>query len=311
MQRTFRRNTRTVSAREWLARQLAGYNQRRLAPRLPTEDFDQELAEENRFRRLEEIFLTSQLRAVCDQAASAPRSSDEFLEWFVALREVGSGQDDPLFPYLADHASLEEFTWFLAQEVAGEAGFDDLTALSQVKLPIRAKLELGRNFWDELGRGNQSGMHGVLLERLTQHLNIAPSLDAVWESLELGNLMVALAVNRRYAYHSLGALGVIELTAPQRSAYVDAGLRRLGIAGHIRQYFALHATLDLRHSEAWNREVLRPIVQAEPRTATAIAEGALLRLGAGARCFVRYRRELHLDSSRLNDVGDTRLRPTA
>ena len=56
----------------------------------------------------------------------------------------------------------------------------------------------------------------------------------------------------------------------------------------------LHAQLDLRHSEAWNREVLRPLVAADPAVAPAIAEGALMRLACGARCFARYRREFPL-----------------
>jgi hypothetical protein len=115
---------------------------------------------------------------------------------------------------------------------------------------------------------------------------------AVWESLALSNLMSALAANRRYAYHAVGALGVIELTAPGRAACVNAGLKRLGIGGEVRQYFALHATLDVKHSEAWNLNVLRPLVEERPVVATAIAEGALLRLTAGARCFERYRRAL-------------------
>ncbi|HEX8820292.1 MAG TPA: hypothetical protein VF794_10230 [Archangium sp.] len=52
--------------------------------------------------------------------------------------------------------------------------------------------------------------------------------------------------------------------------------------------------LDVKHSEAWNRELLRTLVEADPRVARPIAEGALMRLDAGARCFERYRRELGL-----------------
>jgi hypothetical protein len=114
----------------------------------------------------------------------------------------------------------------------------------------------------------------------------------VWESLALGNLMTALAMNRRYTFHSVGALGVIELTAPGRAALVNAGLKRLGVGGEARRYFALHATLDVKHSIAWNREVLRPLVAEDPETARAIAEGALMRLEAGRRCFERYRAAL-------------------
>ena len=79
---------------------------------------------------------------------------------------------------------------------------------------------------------------------------------------------------------------------PAFSLQVDEGLARLGISKPVRRYFTLHATLDLEHSEAWNREVLAPLVAHDPRAARAMAEGALMRLRAGARCFERYRREL-------------------
>jgi pyrroloquinoline quinone (PQQ) biosynthesis protein C len=104
--------------------------------------------------------------------------------------------------------------------------------------------------------------------------------------------MTAMASCRRYAWHSVGALGAIELTAPERSAATAAGLRRLGFSPSERRYFDLHATLDVRHSQAWNEEAIRPLVAEDPRRAVAMAEGALIRLGCGARCFERYRTEL-------------------
>ena len=70
------------------------------------------------------------------------------------------------------------------------------------------------------------------------------------------------------------------------------GLRRLGLSGKQRLYFDLHATLDVKHSAAWNAEALAPAVAEDPHRAFAIAEGALMRLTCGARCFERYRREL-------------------
>ena len=136
-------------------------------------------------------------------------------------------------------------------------------------------------------------MHGPMLGAVVQELNLEPAPEqTVWESLALANLMVALATSRHYAYQSLGALGAIELTAPGRSELVNVGLKRLGIGGAARRYYALHATLDVRHSATWNREVIAPLVEQDPQVASRIAEGALLRLRAGARCFGRYRREL-------------------
>ena len=185
----------------------------------------------------------------------------------------------------------------MRQEVAGEAGFDDLVALTQVRLPEPAKLELARNYWDEMGRGKPSAMHGPMLGRLAEELELDASdpSQTVAESLGLSNLLIALAANRRYAYQSIGALGAVELTAPGRAAKVNAGLERLGLGGHARQYFALHATLDVQHSLAWNQECILPLVTSDPSLARPIAEGALLRLQAGLRCFERYRHELGLD----------------
>lgn len=278
-----------------VARTLAKFNAARLTPALPTDDWQQRLSGEQHLLRLEGEFVEAQRAAVARRAREAPRDADDFLNWFETLEETGPGQGDPLFPYLAHVATRQEMIWFLEQEVAGEAGFDDLVALTQVKLPVSAKLEMARNYWDEMGQGRESGMHGPMLERLARELNLRTgTAHVVAEALALGNLMIALAANRRYTYHSIGALGAIELTAPGRAVQVNAGLKRLGLGGSSRQYFALHSTLDVKHSEAWNREVLRPLVQHNPGVATAIAEGALLRLQAGANCFERYRRVLNL-----------------
>ena len=274
-------------------RRLARWNQARLEPTLPDEDWRETLESDHAMRELEGSFL-EQLRAeVGPIARTVPSEPEAFMAWFELLEEEGPGQHDPLFEWLASEADAEQMRWYLAQEAAGEAGFDDLTAYTQVKLPSRIKLELARNYWDEMGRGNPKGMHGPMLDRLVEALALEPSIEATMrESLALANAMTAMATRRDYAWHAVGALGAIELTAPARSAAVAAGLKRLGVAAKIRSYFDLHATLDVKHSLAWNAEAILPAVTEDPRRARAIAEGALMRLGCGARCFERYRREL-------------------
>ena len=241
-----------------------------------------------------EIAFLETLRAeVVGEAAEVPTDPDGFVAWFEGLKEVGPGQGDPLFPWLAEQATADQLRWFFEQEAAGEAGFDDLVALTQVKLPARAKLELARNYWDEMGRGNARGMHGPMLDELVKVLAVEPTIEStVWESLALANAMTAMATNRHYAWHSVGALGVIELTAPGRSALVARGLRRIGLSDRQRRYFDLHAVLDVKHSANWNAEAIVPLVSEDPRRATAMAEGALIRLNCGKRCFQRYRQRL-------------------
>ena len=274
-------------------RRIATWNKERLAPGFPTADWELRLARDARMLTTEAAFLEGLRSEVTEQAAEAPSDADGFIEWFEALENDGPGQSDPLFPWLAEEASLEDMRWFLRQEAAGEAGFDDLLAYTQVRLPTLAKLELARNYWDEMGRGNIKGMHGPMLEVLVDRLELDPQIEStVPESLALANAMTAMATSRRYAWHSVGALGVIELTAPGRAACVAKGLRRLGFSGKERRYFDLHAVLDVKHSIEWNREALRPLVEEDPLRAAAIAEGALIRLNCGARCFARYRAEL-------------------
>ena len=290
---------RTLADPVELHRRLAHWNHRRLSPTGPSDAWREELREEHAMRALEGAWIESLRAEVSARAAQAPTDADGFVAWFEELQSTGPGQHDPLFPFLAEEATREELCWFLTQEAAGEAGFDDLVAYTQVKLPALAKLELARNYWDEMGRGNLRGMHGVLLDQTTEDLGLKPSIDeTVWEALALANAMTALATTRRYAWHSVGALGVVELTAPGRVALVAQGLKRIGVEPRTRKYFDLHAILDVKHSADWNEEALKPLLQENPSVGRWIAEGALMRLECGRRCFETYRAALMPASAR-------------
>jgi hypothetical protein len=274
-----------------LQARLAAWNRKRFNMQTPASDWRDALDSEHAMRREEISFIETTRAAQSARAASAPREPKAFVAWFEALKETGPGQGDPLFPWLAERASRGEMRWFVEQEAAGEAGFDDLVAMAQVKTPTQAKLELARNYWDEMGRGNAKGMHGPMLDALVRAMGVTPGIETTLaQSLALGNTMAALASNRSYAYQALGALGVIELTAPGRAAHVSVGLRRLKVSAKARHYFDLHAVLDIKHSEAWNREVFASIVAETPAAAPFLAEGALMRLHCGADCFDAYRR---------------------
>jgi hypothetical protein len=278
---------------------LTKYNASRLKPGLPEEAFDEDLANAFLVSSAEIDLVEALRREIAPLTSDIPTAPDEFVEWFECLKNNGPGQGDPLFPWLATQATREQIKWFLQQEVAGEAGFEDLLAITQIKMPVQPKLEMARNFWDEMGRGSGKGMHGPMLERLSEYFHLLPTADEIVpEALALGNAMIALASHRRYAYHSIGALGVIEMTAPARAGYVNEGLRRIGVPAKRRHYFAVHSILDVQHSEAWNREVLRPLVAEDPRRAQSIGEGAVIRLWHGARTFARYRHQFSQEDAK-------------
>lgn len=276
-----------------LHRRLAWWNHRRLSPGFPTDRWREAVRDEHRMLLLEGAWIEAFRQEVKDGAAAVPTDPEGFVAWFEALKASGPGQNDPLFPWLAQDAALEQLRWFLRQEAAGEAGFDDLVAMAQVKLPDEAKLELARNYWDEMGRGNAGGMHGPMLGRTTEGLDLNPMIDeTAWQSLALANTMTAFSTTRRYAYHAIGALGVVELTAPGRVSQVAAGLKRLEVEPALRKYFDLHAVLDIKHSQDWNDQALKPLVRDNPGCARYLAEGAMMRLLCGQRCFEAYRAHL-------------------
>ena len=281
-------------------KELMHHGHSRMVPKTPQQDSDWEATLQHNLVMAErEIrFFEQERQKIIHLANEAPADTTGFLAWFESLRDTGPGQNDPLFPWLADHVSESQMRWFIQQEVAGEAGFDDLVALTQLSMPVQAKLEMARNYWDEMGRGTEQGMHGPMLDATVRELNISDNTadTAVWEALALGNMLLAAAFNRRYAYHSVGALGAVELTAPTRSVWVAKALQKLNISKSGSLYFKIHSTVDIRHSKDWNREVIASLVENNTNVAQAIAEGALMRLNAGALCFDRYRREFDIIS---------------
>lgn len=272
-----------------LHRRLSHHLRARLAPSFADDSDlaqgDDEIADALALRG----FLRRERELAAEQCVDVPSDPAGFITWFQALHEHGPGQGDPLFPWLAAEADEAAMLWFLRQELAGEAGFDDLVAMALVRMPARPKMEMARNLWDEFGRGNPSGVHGTLLARMAHELDISCTIEeAVPETLAQANVMAGLSVER-WSYHAIGALGVIELTAPDRVACIAAGMRRLGMPAAALRYYDLHAILDVEHARRWNAEVLQPLVAADPRTAPLIAQGAIMRLEAGRRCFSRYR----------------------
>lgn len=287
-----------MTPKKILHTELSKFNQSRLLPAFIHHDWTLKIQQDTNLLLKEGEFVESERQHIQHYLVHMPHEAASFMRWFENLKEEAPGQGDALFPWLASEATMEQMRWFLRQEAAGEAGFDDLVAMTQVKFPPQAKLELARNYWDEMGRGYENSMHGLMLENTVKDLRLSPTIeDTVWQSLALANLMLAMAMNRRYAYQSIGALGAVEMTAPTRVGYVNEGLKRLNVTFETRKYFQLHATLDIKHSKEWNSEVIYSLVKSNPRTARPIAEGALMRLCCGAKCFETYKKHFGIQAN--------------
>src|SRR6201991_3473262 len=180
--RDFANDTGSQFLKDSFQRGLSHWNHERLSPGFPSDDWQRIFDRDAKMQRLEGAFLEELRAEVIEEAAAAPTDADGFIAWFEELKATGPGQGDALFPWLAETASVDELRWFFEPEAAGEAGFDDLVAMTQVKLPVRPKLELARNYWDEMGRGQRAGMHGPMLDALVETLQVSPAIETTaWE----------------------------------------------------------------------------------------------------------------------------------
>jgi hypothetical protein len=279
---------------EPLHRRLAEFNRARLNPRLQVSDWQQELRHEHELQVVEGHFIEAERALVRGGAERAPSQPHELLDWFEGLKDAAAAQDGRFFQWLAGEANRDQMLWFLSQELLTEADLDDLYALAQLKLPERPKLEMARNYWDEMGQGDASATRATLLASLISDLSTEFLQLPAWEILARTNLMLGLTANRRYAFQAIGALGVIELTSAGPARCVSMGLRRLGFSSEASNYFSWRARLCTLRSHAFNQGVILPLVAQDSRIATVIAEGALMRLVADGRCYQRYERELGL-----------------
>src|ERR1700754_3398947 len=109
-------------------RELTKFNHHRLEPALPGPGWREEVRDLCHVLRAEGEFVEAARREIAPIVSDIPETVDGFISWFEGLRADGPGQGDPLFPWLAARATMDEMRWFIEQEVAGGAGFDGFLA---------------------------------------------------------------------------------------------------------------------------------------------------------------------------------------
>ena len=126
--------------------ELAHFNVARVAVSVPSACWTADLENEFEHRVAEGPYLEALRLQVAPLLPLQHGNTDNFINWFESLAADDPGQQHTLFDWLAQSAT-------------------------QVKLPVQAKLECARNYWDEMGHGRQSAMHGRMLDRIVQQLN--------------------------------------------------------------------------------------------------------------------------------------------
>ncbi|MDT7549499.1 MAG: hypothetical protein QOE84_1893 [Actinomycetota bacterium] len=213
----------------------------------------------------------------------------------MAMRAVAARDRLPAaYRWLAKDASWDEVVHFLALEGGPDGGFDDLVAVCQLGLAGSAKLELAKNYWDEMGNGDQDRVHTVLHERLVDAVampRIAREEQPV-EALERAALGGLLATNRWLQPEMLGALGLLELQAGPRCRLVLQAFDRLGAPADAYPFYIEHAEVDPVHGKDWMDKAVIPTVAQRPDWGPRIVKGAWWRSSVNLTFFEALRLDL-------------------
>jgi hypothetical protein len=217
-----------------------------------------------------------------------------------AMRAVAARDRLPAaYKWLAKEATWDELVDFLALEGGPDGGFDDLVAVCQVGLSGSAKLELGKNYWDEMGNGDADAVHTLLHQRMAAALQMptVPREQQPVQALERAALGGLLATNRWLQPEMLGALGLLELQAGPRCRLVLQAFDRLGAPADAYPFYVEHAEVDPVHGKDWMDKAIVPTVAERPDWGPRIVKGAWWRSSVNLSFFEAVHRDLVGESS--------------
>jgi hypothetical protein len=230
--------------------------------------------------RIENDWLRWEDAQVCkDRLPSAPET---FREWFLALSS--DHVQSAFCRYIREEASLQEIALFFLAEELVDSRFDDLVALVQLGSSGASKLVMAENYWDEMGEGDLDRMHTRLFDQSARYMRMhLANGDIDTRELECAEvyenacLTLIYAVHRHLVPRALGAMGLMEHSAPPRfQAMVDA-CTRLEVPPGVIEYQRIHVDVDEDHGAEWLDHVLVPLVRHSPAALREVSMGVLTR----------------------------------
>lgn len=231
----------------------------------------------------ERAWLEEESSQIDPDLSSKP--GEDFRAWYQRVYERHCELVRDFFEYLAHEASLEEVALYICIEEEVDGRFDDLVAIAQIGLPDEGKMALAENYWDEMGHGKIAEMHTNLFSTSSAYmrahlrergLEVHDFVTA--NALRNSNLLMAYALKRSWCCRLLGALTILEHTAPHRFEKTVAALRRLGVPEDVIVYHEIHIDIDSGHGDDLLDRVLVPLVTANPQARAEVELGVLTRL---------------------------------
>ncbi|WP_248916936.1 iron-containing redox enzyme family protein [Pseudomonas moorei] len=222
-----------------------------------------------------------------------PTTKADFLTWYLDCEKRINGDIEFFIDFMKNSATLEQVAYYICMEEMVDGSFDDLMAVVQLGMPIQCKMVAGENYWDEMGNGNFEFVHTTMfktssayMRNVLAHKNITPEIPPK-ECLMNGNILLMWAVRREYNMRLIGAMGLVEGSAPTRFGATTQALERLNQPKYVIAYHKAHIGIDTHHSEAWLDTVLGHYAEGGTKVIQELAIGVLIRYNVAVR-YYRY-----------------------
>lgn len=252
-------------------------------------------------RVLEDHLLGSELRLIPKSIESSPENGSEYIRWLKTLIKEHPSSQHPFYTeFLNNRANKDQLRYFMAQESTLDPRFDDILALMQIGAPSVAKMEMAKNYWDEMGNGEDGKVHSALFKQTLIELEVDQtyiSENVSIEAMVTGNISACLALEQRFLWMAVGYFGVIEYVPPRRLKYLVTAMVRNGLTDDAIAYHRLHAVIDAHHATGWFNNVVIPAVRDNSARRHAVSRGAFLRLNASLRYLNDIAKTLNVDAS--------------
>lgn len=217
-----------------------------------------------------------------------PQSKNEFRSWYASVNEQYKTSVKSFFNYFSQSASLEELALYLIFEQRVDGSFDDIVSLAQIGVQGKAKMVLAENYWDEMGNGNEQHVHTTMfsesleylkaiLEKSKHNLKVTDHIPTA--ILANGNMLLMYANRRKFIPRLLGAITILEDTAPDRFKATVNLMKRYNLPEEVIRYHEVHVHCDCRHGEDLLDSVLIPaIMDGNKAFLSEVCKGVLIRL---------------------------------
>jgi len=235
-----------------------------------------------KIREMEDTWDAYELSRVSQEYL--PGSVSEFTDLYKNLQITHRNDVSYLFDYLAHEADATEIAFYVCLEEQVDGHFDDVIAISQLGVQGKSKLVMADNYWDEMGRGNLDDVHTRMfsvsadfLKEILKESGIDLPTQVPCEALKNGNMLMMYGLRRRLIGRLIGAIGILEDTAPYRFAATVEGMRRCGMPDYVIRYHEAHIHFDSDHGAEWLQDVVLPMIEKSKILMEEIYLGMLIR----------------------------------